>query len=82
MSHFYIVFTVATMLLVGCQKLTMSKAPHRLDARLRCHNQLHPNPFLRLGPFLVEELNKDPTVIVVHRSAFFFLFFFHSSVLY
>ena len=38
----------------------------RLDSSLFCHSQFHDNPFNRLGPFKVEELNMTPLIVVFH----------------
>ena len=39
-----------------------------LDYRVLCHLQLHRDPFLRLAPHRVEELNMEPYILLLHRS--------------
>ena len=42
------------------------RAPE-LDSKLRCRFQDHGDPFLRLSPFKLEEMNSDPVVFVFHE---------------
>lgn len=49
---------------VCSQKNKMRTSEH--DATLKCRIQHHSNPFLRLCPYKLEELNQEPIVIVFH----------------
>ena len=38
----------------------------KYDSKLICRYQHHSSPYLKLGPFKVEELNKEPFVVLLH----------------
>ena len=41
-----------------------------LDSKLFCRYQDHADPYLRLGPFKLEEANADPFIVVFHEIIF------------
>lgn len=50
-----------------CRDGKISNRDPNLDSRLRCRLLHHRDPFLRLGPFKVEEMNSDPFIVVFNE---------------
>ena len=52
---------------VLCKDGRMSTREVMRDSKLVCRYQHHSNPYLRLAPFKLEEINDEPFIVVFHE---------------
>jgi len=50
-----------------CRNVNSENIQQKITTNHLCKFLHHMNPYLKLGPFLVEEKNKDPNIITIHK---------------
>ncbi len=49
-----------------CRDGSISSRSPEIDSKFSCRYQHHSDPYLRLAPFKVEEINETPFIVVFH----------------